>query len=456
MRPEEFDHRLQQKLDELNPVFNEQDWIRLSNKMKRNKSPFFFMNRNGMILLLISLLLVGSWMTYHWVSSAPEKQNQNPVQPSDVQLQIANVTEDHEKNLSDKGSIVNPNNTSANQNNSSKAPESKFSKTNSSTQNKFKDHQLKRLNTTTANATKNVSSSEKQLQSNSTEHLLTQNLHQESNGNSFEVKPQSSLESSMVDQNIKDQNSSATDSENQNSIHESSVNQLAENSEVPPIQMLSIEGIRFDDKAVNGRIKPAAGFKTHKWIVGATGLVAASHVNPGIAFEIKTKKNISFGSGLVIQKYLEQQYRDQNEFTAENASDFTELIRPRHSKSVSFSDIKINSTDILLPLNLKYYFPLNSRFALFANASMQLTLASNTSLDFQFVSQQNVVMNETDFEQASNSATLINHFSIGAGIQREFRNFIFQTSFQLQKNNSNQPHITKQEIVGQIGVFYKL
>lgn len=454
MRPEEFDHRLQQKLDELNPSFNEKDWIRLSKKMKRDKTPLLFINRYGMILLLISFAILGSWLTYHWMISTPSSQNE--IENSAVPIQIAKVSEAHENDYSKIASTTSTTDPLSIAKNTVETSSTSLTNTNSAVQNKYRNTRTQNSGTHEVHDARRSTHINQKIQNNTSENLTFQNAIGVTDLKSGENVHQTNLSSNVEDPDGAGQNSSLANHDIRNSIQESSENQISALSVVEPVQMLAVEGISFNSKAIKGRIKPVAGFKTHKWIVGTTGLVAASHVNPGIAFEIKTKKNISFGSGLVVQKYLEQRYRDQTEFSAENASDFTELIRPRHSKSVSFSDIKINSTDVLLPLNLKYYFPLNSKFALFANASMQLTLHSKTSLDFQFVTLENLVMNETDFEQASNSATLINHFTLGAGIQREFRNFIFQTSFQLQKNNSNQPHITKQEMVGQIGVFYKL
>lgn len=52
-----------------------------------------------------------------------------------------------------------------------------------------------------------------------------------------------------------------------------------------------------------------------KYSVGALALLTEKHFNQGIAFELKTKKYISFSTGLMRQAYFEQSYSDTYSFS---------------------------------------------------------------------------------------------------------------------------------------------
>ncbi len=462
MRPEEFDNRLHQKLDELNPVFNEQDWMRLSKKMNASKSPALFTKRISMILLLLFLVLFSAWMTIRWSSITPDSQIQDDIQNGGMNTPVlAEISKPGSRDNSDKNSLATGNIENATQAeviNSTALTQTVISST--------VNARTKNPNYTKSNLTKKQFTSNGYSKNSKANILSVNNKY----GNSPSTNKSGTEEKPVLEEaKVQDQNAIKQFSENGiaenvklNVENHSLENQISKDenggfSLVDPIQLLASKGLLINDKtSLGSRIKPVVGLKPYKWVVGATGVVVASHFNTGLVFEIKTKKSISFGSGLIVQKYLEQDYLDQNEFAVANEADFTDLIRPRHSKSISFSNIKIKSMDVLLPLSLKYYFPLNTRFALFANASMQLTLYSKTTLDFQSITQDKQILNVSDFDQASNSATLINHFTIGGGLQREFKHFVIQTGFLVQKNNSNQPQITKQEMAGQISILYKL
>ena len=194
-----------------------------------------------------------------------------------------------------------------------------------------------------------------------------------------------------------------------------------------------------------------------KYSIGALTLLTEKHFNQGIAFELKTKKYISFSTGLIRQAYFEQAYSDTYSFSETTADEFSDLIKPRHSRSENIRNIRINSREWLLPLQLKYYLPFSSKYAAYFSGGIQLTLSSRVSMDFEYLSyvtQQ--VMSENDFDQASNRSTLINQFNLGSGIQRSFNKLNCQLGISLQKNNSNQSFISKYEPAVQFGLFYKI
>lgn len=64
MKPEEFDHRLNQKLDELHPVFEEKDWNRFYAKYQSQSTQAEAKSSNRKYLLLLLLLLFSIGVAY--------------------------------------------------------------------------------------------------------------------------------------------------------------------------------------------------------------------------------------------------------------------------------------------------------------------------------------------------------------------------------------------------------
>lgn len=454
MRPEDFDKRIQQKLEDLNPAFNEKDWTRLSQKMNLKQAYGILSKRNGLILLLLLFVFITSWISFRWYYGINEMQPQPFIKadnsailaktgeagPDQVVSNSENGSASKDKTITNKteGNSITPDFPIVTNPNSSDLQNARSEKTKV---NKVNSNSIAEPLTNGSGNKMNVSINSSSLQSTINNQLVEN--QQISESNSTAEKAESISDINTINDNIPAY-SKTTEAQSLNSVSS--------------LKLLELPGLSStDNRAVITKLKPTAGIKPHKWIIGPTGLGAAAHFNTGLALEIKTRNNISFGTGLVYQHFFNQNYTDQKAFTETNEAEFTELIRPRHSKSVSFMDIRISSMDVLLPLQLKYYVPISRRYALFANAGIQLTLYTKTSLDFAYQTYDDPgPLLESDFEQASNSATLINHFNIGAGIQREFKNFILQTGFVLQKNNSNQPQIEKLEPAGQIGFYYKL
>jgi len=448
MKPEEFDHRLNQKLDDLHPVFEERDWNRFYAKYQSQSTQVEAKSSNRKYLLLLLLLLFSIGVAYQmnafqWLNS---KWNaQNPVT-------IPVMAESSQKSI-----------------------EQKKSNSNLGSKSMLQADALVNLN---INETKSSDKSEiskqiattiKRESNNSTQTTLNSNLTAANNSN---IQKGDQIHQA-INQIISVQGS-------ENSLSKKTLNNLINNesekeNSVGLIEMgLTVNGkIMFVDELnflENLEISPLANeFKpklntkfieavhSFKYSVGALALLTEKHFNQGIAFELKTKKYISFSTGLMRQAYFEQSYSDTYSFSETTADEFSELIKPRHSRSENIRNIRINANEWLLPLQLKYYLPFSSKYAAYFSGGIQLTLSSRVRMDFDYTSYiTQEMMSENDFDQASNRATLINQFNIGTGIQRSFNKLNCQLGLSLQKNNSNQSFISKYEPALQFGVFYKI
>ncbi|MCC6753058.1 MAG: hypothetical protein IT266_03630 [Saprospiraceae bacterium] len=191
------------------------------------------------------------------------------------------------------------------------------------------------------------------------------------------------------------------------------------------------------------------------WSAGVSALTSGSHWSGGLAAEFRTNKNIVFRSGIQRQTYFDQAFANQTAFKDETDVGFNEIAKPRHSKTEEFSNIRISSADWILPLELRYIYPLSSRAALFVSGGIHLTLKSQTVLTFDYQSYETQeFLRENGLDQESNSATLINHFAFGAGYQRRIMGLDVQLSGVLKTNNSNLPHLKKREVAAQFSVMY--
>jgi hypothetical protein len=191
------------------------------------------------------------------------------------------------------------------------------------------------------------------------------------------------------------------------------------------------------------------------WSAGVSTLASGSHWSGGLAAEFRTNKNIVFRSGIQRQAYFDQSFANQAVFKDETDVGFNEIAKPRHSKTEEFSNIRISSTDWILPLELRYIYPFSSRAALFVSGGVHLTLKSQTVLTFDYLSYESQeFLRENGLDQESNSATLINHFAFGAGYQRRIMGVDVQLAGVLKSNNSNLPHLKKREFAAQLSVMY--
>lgn len=442
MKPEEFDHRLNQKLDELHPVFEERDWNRFYAKYQSQSQVGAKYSSKKKYLLLLLLLFFTLGVAYQmnafqWVQGLWNRQNaiSNPVMattkiPTSKPLTTKDLSGTSQAELPTKNGVADAVHSIANSNSDSKVNESiqKHSNASSTIFN----------STETLNKNKNIKSEQ-----NSNKLAFTHAI----NNQSFTTNNSAEFATSL--------NKGEPNSElNAETI-------ILENPKQTTEELLFMENLDAGPLAID--FKPDLNAKfieaihSFKYSIGALTLLTEKHFNQGIAFELKTKKYISFSTGLIRQAYFEQAYSDTYSFSETTADEFSDLIKPRHSRSENIRNIRINSREWLLPLQLKYYLPFSSKYAAYFSGGIQLTLSSRVSMDFEYLSyvtQQ--VMSENDFDQASNRSTLINQFNLGSGIQRSFNKLNCQLGISLQKNNSNQSFISKYEPAVQFGLFYKI
>ncbi len=447
MKPEEFDHRLNQKLDELHPVFEEKDWNRFYAKYQSQSTQVEAKSSNRKYLLLLLLLLFSIGVAYQMnafqmlkgflkiqepvvspilTETKPSSLEQQNVQEIEEASAVGKLTETNRQTSSVSGKMLDA----------------------SSQQNQTVDKKLKRNQSTQFSQNQNVdlnnlrNTKKSNNKSSQTASGISSN---ESFSNKSEALSQTNFTGEAVNMGTGNIEKTATP---ENEIQQVSEVVFLDNLELNPLEN------EFKPKLNAKFIKAVHSFK---YSIGALALVTEKHFNQGIAFELKTKKYISFSTGLMRQAYFEQSYSDTYSFSETTADEFSELIKPRHSRSENIRNIRINANEWLLPLQLKYYLPFSSKYAAYFSGGIQLTLSSRVRMDFDYLSyvtQQE--MSENDFDQASNRATLINQFNLGTGIQRSFNKLNCQLGVNLQKNNSNQSFINKYEPGIQLAVFYKI
>ena len=401
MKTEEFDSRLRQKFKQFEPAFDGRDWERFERKMKANDES---KNRKGLwLLLLLAIFLGGAGVAYSWYQSKVSNEN------NEIKGPIAALPSE-----SPADTVM--------------------------------SHESIKVE---ASLTPIVKSEDHSV-SNS---LPQQKLHKRK-GNTQQVQRQdlryidNPLVPSSVD-NASSENNALQSTIDPPSTHISEFNEIESMDKLPTIGLHSINY----DSYTKSELKPCAMVKPSAWSAGPVLLYTKSHQSFGAIIERKANSNIRIGAGLLYQNYNEQEYINQTAFEAVNQVEFVELAKPRHSTSEDFQNIRIKSSDFLLPVYLKYMYPFGTSSAAFITGGVQFTLSSKTLLDFDYLNYDtNQYITESDLNQSSNSATLINNFVMGLGYQKKWLNL--QLSAIYQKSNNHQVHIPVSDIGIQTSVSY--
>lgn len=403
MKTEEFDSRLRQKFKQFEPAFDGHDWERFERKMKANGES---KNRKGLwLILFLAVLLGGAGVAYSWYQNKVSNENNvihGPIavlpgeSPSDKAMSPKCITVEASLTPKDKNDD-NPGSTTV--------PQQKLPKRKGTTQ---------------------------QVQG--------QDL-------SYIADP---LVPTSVD---------VTSSENSaiQSTVDPSGSPIRETNEIESMDKLPTIGLHFItyDSYAKSDLKPSVMVKPTVWSAGPVLLYTKSHQSFGAIVERKANSNIRIGAGLLYQNYNEQEYINQKAFEAVNQVEFVELAKPRHSTSEDFQNIRIKSSDVLLPVYLKYIYPFSTSSSAFITGGVQFTLSSKTLLDFDYLNYDtNQYITESDLNQSSNSATLINNFVLGLGYQKKWLNLQWELSAIYQKSNNQQVHIPVSDIGIQTSVSY--
>lgn len=423
MKTNEFDSRIKQGLENLNPVFNEQDWIRLQTKMNTAVDRKPVRSRYLLILLLLFAGLgagVLAWSISGSRSGNGHNTNQQILASEDV---------DNGDVMVEKTAVIENKNKASEIKNASTDNSRNSFKVQNNASGKMPFDELMNRSKTEKNDT--PSGTEMQWSTKTPDH----------SGLSDESKNIALL-------NLK----------NAEVIQMSGTEERAktiESGSIPSLMVKKIQSNKTKGNALNKLVKVKSGPEVSRWSAGIAGLITGSHYSGGLAVQMAVNKNISLRSGLMNQRFFAQTYQDEQVFVDENDFEFTELAKPRHSRSTNFSNIRVNSSDWVMPLELKYTHPLSFNTSLYFSGGLQLTLKSKTELDFEYKAYDtNQDMSEFDFVQASNNATLMNNFCLGLGWQYTLRNLQYQIGVIYQKNNSNLPLLAKKEIGLMAGLSY--
>ncbi len=427
MKTEEFDSIFKQKLDTLNPEFQEKDWLRLQMKMQgRNRKIAAYLTRILLGLLALAFMGAAIWFMR---DSRPASTNEQLNNTGNKSVQVF-ATElpagSSQENVAAAGDL--PESATASGHFSKSQSAAGFS-------------QLVNAHKTLQKNPVHIAAAD-ELDSASAERSLSTKNAKES-GRKNEADESSFLTPSAPEsaETHADKQLIKSADEQVKSLPVTTTSFLVSKSELTDHSFSTMKALK--------------GQAISRWKAGIGFLITQSHYTAGVRAEMRLNNNISLQSGIMQQHFFLQEYSNQLEFESDHSVEFNELAIPRHSKTTEFTNIRIHSTDWVMPLEFKYTYPFSTSASIYLSGGLQLSLKSKTLLDFDYLSYDtNELLKETGLDQAYNSATLINNFIFGIGYQRNFRKLSAQIGCIYQKNNSNLPSLSKKDWGLQAAISY--
>ncbi|MBK8955095.1 MAG: hypothetical protein IPM34_06010 [Saprospiraceae bacterium] len=412
MKIEDFDSRIKQKISQVEADFQERDWERFQYKLYSKDNSAL---KRWMIFLFFLFLLGGTGFTI-W-QYAFEKSEVKSGSKSILAIQ---------KDLESKNTnSINPD---LEQSNHIENQNGDGIKLNSSADAHVKNNSGSNL--------KNRSQTEGK------EFFVEQSIKEEYSGNQTGIRLSEEIQLG------------ADDIRTNTAEIENTINPIFSLEKLNVLQQSGVQSGQAENQIQN-HLQFKKSSEIDKWAAGWSVLASHEHVNTGLLIERKTNGNISFRSGLLYQRFFEKEYQNEVAYKEDNEVEFTEIAKPRHSTTETFNDIRIQSSDVVLPLELKYTLPFSYGYAAFIFGGLQLTLQSKTVLEFDYLNHfTNQYLSEDGLNQDSNNSTLINNFGFGMGMQKNIAGLQWSLAGVIQKSNSTLPHIAKTSLGLQLAATY--
>jgi hypothetical protein len=149
-------------------------------------------------------------------------------------------------------------------------------------------------------------------------------------------------------------------------------------------------------------------------------------INLGPVVELFLNPNLSFSTGLGINKYRKLEYGSSKQFNLNTGQDFLDLYSSKIPKNYDLlSEININTSILELPLILNYYVPIKRNFDLKFSFGTHIDMELYQNIQFETYQNGEEIYTEFNTLAAKNSW---HNMILGVGGQYRHKNIVFQVS----------------------------
>jgi hypothetical protein len=156
----------------------------------------------------------------------------------------------------------------------------------------------------------------------------------------------------------------------------------------------------------------------------------------GVGIELFLVKNLSVNTGILLAKSKEVEHKRPKDFNDATGKRFEDQFKDFVPPQRQIEDIKIETSFIKLPIALQYYLPTKSNFSFMVVAGTKLDLSIYQ--DIEFASTGSGDRQKSKFQNKPN-VQVFNDFHYGMGVQYQYKRFVGQLSpyfdFRFRKND---------------------
>jgi hypothetical protein len=146
----------------------------------------------------------------------------------------------------------------------------------------------------------------------------------------------------------------------------------------------------------------------------------------GIFSEMVLNKRLGFSAGLKLLVINNEKYNDAADYRQQRNRYFNGVDSPS-LPDTSISNIGIQTTLFQLPLAVTYYHPLKRNFSLLFSLGTDIDLFVNQQLKYERDDDFNN-QNKHEDHEIKRANIMINNVVISAGLQKQWKHFVFQAS----------------------------
>lgn len=186
------------------------------------------------------------------------------------------------------------------------------------------------------------------------------------------------------------------------------------------------EIIELDQKIQKAESAMIKAIKNINFKIGLTGNVSGfQSASFGPNIEIMLGKRWGINTGLNFYSSEDIKYNAPNEFNKKTGKRFEDVIKPYiENKQQDIKNIEIHNTQLMVPVNLSFYYPINYKLEIIINSGLNFNLYQKEEVSFEGRKpQESSYLNRFDRQNNSGKISSLNY---AMGLQYHTGRLYFQ------------------------------